>query len=81
MNHRNPLLWLTLILLTLISYALTDSSTLPWITGVIMALTALKGLMIVDGFMELQGVRHWLRRCMNLYCPLLGVLIWWLVSR
>ncbi|MBY4678098.1 cytochrome C oxidase subunit IV family protein [Marinobacterium arenosum] len=81
MNAHTPLLWLTLILLTLISYALTDSSTLPWITGVIVALTAVKGLMIVDGFMELRGVRHWLRRCMNLYCPVLGLLIWLLVSR
>ncbi len=80
LNH--PLLiWLALIVLTLVSYALTDQSTLPWITAVIVTLTAVKGALIIDGFMELHGLRHLLRRGLHLYCPLLGLLIWLVLMR
>ena len=80
MQSRILFIWLFLVVLTVVSYALTDNSTLPWISGVILLLTAVKGWMIVDGFMELRGHQHLVRRAMNLYCPILGVLIWLLVK-
>ena len=80
MINRAPVIWLVLILLTVISYALTDNSTLPWISGVILAITAIKGYLIIDGFMELHGHKHILRYAMNLYCPVLSLLIWLIIK-
>ncbi len=64
-----------LTLLTLLSFVLMESSASAWITGVILAITAIKGQMIIDGFMELRGVRHLVRRAMLLYCPVLGCIL------
>ncbi|MEZ5524303.1 MAG: cytochrome C oxidase subunit IV family protein [Pseudomonadales bacterium] len=76
MINRIPFVWLLLILLTIGSYALADKSTLPWVTAAILAVVAIKGYLIVDGFMELYGYRGILRYAMNLYCPILCLLIW-----
>ena len=76
----SALIWVLLTVATLLSFYLTDSSTLSWITGLILALTAIKGHLIVDGFMELHGVRHWVRTGLLLYCPLLGLVIWLILN-
>ena len=76
MISRTPVIWFILILLTLSSYVLTESSTLPWISAVILFFTALKAWLIIDGFMELHGHSHILRKAMNLYCPVLTSIIW-----
>lgn len=74
---RYPLLlWGLLISATIGSYTLAESSSQPWAVALILALTSIKALLIIDGFMELQGVRHLVRRSLHLYCPLLAVLIW-----
>lgn len=80
MITRPVFVWLTLIILTIASYALTDTSTVPWITAVILSLTAVKGYLIVDGFMELHGVSHPIRYAMNLYCPVLCLIIWLIIK-
>lgn len=73
---RVPLLLLILIALTIASYMLAEDSVLAWISAVILAITSLKGYLIIDGFMELHGHRHIMRYAMNLYCPLVCLLIW-----
>lgn len=73
-NHHG--LWTLLLLITLLSYILAEDSVQSGVTGLILTLTAIKGALIIDGFMELHGVRHWVRHLMHLYCPLLAVLIW-----
>lgn len=80
MLNRIPLLWLVLILVTIASFALLELSSLPWITAIVMGLAAFKGYLIIEGFMELSGRRHILRYAMNLYCPVLALLIWTLVT-
>lgn len=80
MINSVPLIWLVLIVITVVSYALTESSTLPWISAIILSLTAIKGWLIVDGFMELHGHQHAIRRAMNLYCPILAIAIWLLLQ-
>ncbi len=76
---RVPWLWLILILLTIGSFALAERSVMVWVRGVVLAITALKGYLIVDGFMELHGHRHIIRYAMNLYCPLICLFIWLLL--
>ncbi len=73
-NHHS--LWALLLLITLLSYMLAEDSVQSEVTGLILTLTAVKGALIIDGFMELHGVRHWVRYLMHLYCPLLALLIW-----
>ena len=80
MITRVPLTWFVLILLTIGSYGLAEQSSLPWITAIILGSVAIKGYLIVDGFMELHGHRGLLRYAMNLYCPLLSLLIWIIVK-
>ena len=80
MIDRVPLIWFILILITIGSYALADVSGLPWISAVILGLAALKGYLIIDGFMELYGYKGIMRYAMNLYCPILSLLIWLLVT-
>jgi len=75
MKHTHWI-WTLLIAITLASFALTEDSSHPWVTGVILLLTSLKGTLIIDSFMELHGVNHWVRKSMHLYCPLLTVSIW-----
>jgi cytochrome c oxidase subunit IV len=76
MITRVPLIWFVLILLTIGSYVLTEQSSLPWVTAIILGFVAIKGYLIVDGFMELYGHQRLLRYAMTLYCPLLSLLIW-----
>ncbi|MCB1661524.1 MAG: cytochrome C oxidase subunit IV family protein [Pseudomonadales bacterium] len=80
MINRVPLIWLVLILLTIGSYTLADASTLPWIAAIILGLAAIKGYLIIDGFMELYGYKGYMRYAMNLYCPILSLFIWLLVK-
>ncbi|WP_165840118.1 cytochrome C oxidase subunit IV family protein [Motiliproteus coralliicola] len=80
MLHTPALIWLLLMIMTLLSFYLTDSSTLAWVTGVILLLTALKGHLIVESFMELHGINHLIRTAMLLYCPVLGVIIYFVLS-
>ncbi len=72
-SHR--INWLLLTFLTVLSFALMESSASGGIVGVILAITAIKGAMIVDGFMELKGIKHLVRNAMLLYCPVLGGLL------
>ncbi|MEH6826265.1 MAG: cytochrome C oxidase subunit IV family protein [Motiliproteus sp.] len=78
---KNSFLWLVLIALTLLSFFLTESSTLSWGTAAILALAAVKGGLIVDGFMELNGVTHVLRSAMLLYCPVVGGIIFFILTK
>jgi high-affinity Fe2+/Pb2+ permease len=80
MLHRVPYLWFILILVTIVSFALVELSTLPWVAAIVMGIAALKGYLIIDGFMELAGHRHILRYAMNLYCPVLALSIWALLT-
>lgn len=80
MIFRTPIIWLLLILLTLASYVLIESSTLPWISAIILSFTVFKAWLIIDGFMELRGHSHLLRRAMNLYCPILASVIWFVLQ-
>lgn len=74
---KNPhLIWLLLIVTTLSSYALAEDSAHPWVIGIILLLTSIKGALIIDGFMELHGVNHLVRRALHLYCPVLALSIW-----
>ncbi|WP_370279159.1 cytochrome C oxidase subunit IV family protein [Pontibacterium sp.] len=70
------LIWLLLIATTLASFALAEDSIQPWVIGLILVLTSLKGALIIDSFMELHGVHHLVRRAMHLYCPVLAIMIW-----
>tara|TARA_R110001583_G_C5616893_1_gene405906 strand:- start:745 stop:987 length:243 start_codon:yes stop_codon:yes gene_type:complete len=78
---KNSLIWLLLIALTVLSFFLTDASSLAWVVAVILAVTAVKGWFIVDGFMELNGVNHLLRTGMLLYCPVVGSIILYVLIR
>ena len=73
-NHHS--LWVLLLLITLLSYMQAEDSVQSGVTGLILTLTAVKGALIIDGFMELHGVRHWVRYLMHLYCPVLAMLVW-----
>ena len=80
MLKRIPLLWFILIVVTVASYVLAGQSTSPIIVGLIMGLAAAKGYLIVDGFMELNGLKHFIRYAMILYCPVMGLLVWLLAT-
>lgn len=75
MKHTS-LIWSLLLAITLASFALAEDSSHPWIIGLILLLTSIKGLLIIDSFMELHGVNHWVRKAMHLYCPVLAISIW-----
>ncbi|MCF7981772.1 MAG: cytochrome C oxidase subunit IV family protein [Pseudomonadales bacterium] len=81
MINRTSLIWFILILITIGSYILADVSTMPWIAAIILGLAAIKGYLIIDGFMELYGYKGFMRYAMNLYCPILGLFIWLLVKQ
>lgn len=76
MLKRIPVLWFVLTVVTIASFTLADQSTSPLIAGLIMGLAAAKGYFIVEGFMELNGLKHFMRYAMNLYCPVMGLLVW-----
>lgn len=78
---KNSLLWLLLMALTVLSFFLTESSSLAWVAAVILAVTAVKGWFIVDGFMELNGVNHVVRTGMLLYCPVVCSIILYILIR
>ena len=78
---KNSLIWLLLMALTLVSFFLTESSSLAWVAAVILAVTVIKGWFIVDGFMEFNGVNHVLRTGMLLYCPVVGSIIYYILAR
>ncbi len=81
MINRTSLIWFILILITIGSYILADISTMPWIAAIILGLAAIKGYLIIDGFMELYGYKGFMRYAMNLYCPILSLFIWLLVKQ
>lgn len=66
---------MVLTVLTLLSFFLTESSTLAWVAAAILIMTAVKSVLIVDGFMELKGASHVVRTAMLLYCPVVGGII------
>lgn len=70
------LIWIILITVTLLSYHLAEASMQPGIVALVLALTAFKASLIIDGFMELFNVNHLVRRSLHLYCPVLAALIW-----
>ncbi|MEH6651649.1 MAG: cytochrome C oxidase subunit IV family protein [Motiliproteus sp.] len=72
---KNIYIWLLLMVLTVFSYVLTDTSTFAGVTAVILAVTAIKAWFIVDGFMELHGTSHVIRTAMLLYGIVLGGII------
>ncbi len=78
---KNILIWLVLMALTLMSFFMTESSSLSWVTAAILVFTAFKGMLIVDGFMELSGVNHILRKVMLLYTPVVGSIILYILMR
>lgn len=78
---KNSFIWLLLTALTVLSFFLTESSSLSWVVAVILAVTAIKGWFIVDSFMELNGVNHVLRVGMLLYCPVVGSIIYFILTR
>ncbi|MFT6917198.1 MAG: hypothetical protein ACJAWL_003555 [Motiliproteus sp.] len=78
---KNSLIWILLMTLTVLSFFLTESSSLPWVVAVILTITAVKGWFIVDGFMELHGVNHVIRTAMLLYCPVVCSIILYILIR
>ncbi|MFT5720838.1 MAG: hypothetical protein ACI9W6_001138 [Motiliproteus sp.] len=78
---KNSLIWVLLMTLTVLSFFLTESSSLPWVVAVILSITAVKGSFIIDGFMELNGVNHVIRTGMLLYCPVVCSLILYILIR
>lgn len=75
-----PFVSITLILMTIVSYTLAEQSTASWASAVILLIVAIKGYLIADGFMELRGHKRLLRYAVALYCPLLSLIIWLIVS-
>ncbi|EGG99149.1 hypothetical protein imdm_1456 [gamma proteobacterium IMCC2047] len=75
-----PVISIALILMTIGSFALADQSTASWASAIILLFVAIKGYLIADGFMELRGHKRLLRYAMVVYCPLLSVIIWLIVS-
>jgi len=64
------------MLVTIGGFLLAEGSLSPWVAGLILILTIIKGRIIVVHFMELGGRRHILGHAMNLYCPLVAILVW-----
>lgn len=68
-------IWLVLIILTLTMFMLGEERPGSDIVMLVLSISALKGLLIVAGFMELAGVKHLIQRGLMLYSPVLVLLI------
>lgn len=68
-------IWLVLITLTLTMFMLGEVQPSAEIVMLVLSISALKGLLIVAGFMELAGVKHLIQRGLMLYTPIVVVLI------
>ncbi|SIT06933.1 cytochrome C oxidase subunit IV family protein [Neptunomonas antarctica] len=68
-------IWLVLIILTLTMFMLGEVQPSPEIIMLVLAISAVKGLLIVLGFMELAGVKHLVQRALLLYSPIVVLLI------
>lgn len=68
-------IWLLLIILTFIMFMLGEVQPSSDIVMLVLSISALKGLLIVAGFMELAGVKHLIQRGLLFYTPVVVVLI------
>jgi hypothetical protein len=64
-------IWLVLIILTLTMFMLGEVQPSPEVIMLVLSISAVKGLLIVLGFMELAGVKHLVQRALLLYSPVL----------
>lgn len=68
-------IWLILILLTLTMFMLGEVQPSSEVVMLVLMISAIKGLLIVAGFMELAAVKHLIQRGLMLYSPVLVLLI------
>lgn len=68
-------IWFLLIILTLTMFMLGEVQPGSDIVMLVLSISALKGLLIVAGFMELASVKHLIKQGLMLYTPVLVVLI------
>ncbi|WP_293266843.1 cytochrome C oxidase subunit IV family protein [Neptunomonas sp.] len=73
---KHPItIWLILISLTLTMFMLGEVQPSSEIIMIVLIISAVKGLLIVAGFMELAGVKHVVKRGLMLYSPVVVFLI------
>ena len=73
---KHPItIWLILIFLTLTMFMLGEVQPSSEIIMIVLIISAVKGLLIVAGFMELAGVKHVVKRGLMLYSPVVVFLI------
>ena len=67
-EHAVDLTWIVLIALTLLGVALGEGAS-PGLTVTLLVagITALKGRLVIDRFMELGGASPWIRRAVRTF--------------
>lgn len=63
--NRLSLIWGTLLVLTAVSWLLGQRLDEAWLPAVVLVLTAVKGQLVIDDFMELREAPRLLRQIVS----------------